>query len=225
MNNNTLTTEENLKKILEIIDHRKLTAYQIAKETGISQAGLGKIINGQSVKLQKKTINKLLNYLVKNETTENNISLDEHPEVLHSIKVPYYDVDFSGGWKSDEMFSESMPSYNISSPDFSRAEFACNLVGNSISRRIPSRAIIGLKEINDWQTYFPTNEIYALVMKNNLRTVKIVKRGADGKTLILIPDPLNEFNQTQYEQEVVPIDFVYKFFQVVAWGQFEKIAM
>src|SRR5690606_375511 len=90
--------------------------------------------------------------------------------------VPYFNVDFAGGWNSEEIFSTSRPDFYISNPEFDRCEFACNLVGHSISRRIPNRSIIGLKQVDDWQTYFPTNELYGIVMKNDLRTVKIVKR-------------------------------------------------
>lgn len=143
-----------------------------------------------------------------------------------AVWVPYYDLDFSGGWTSEEIESEQKPSFFITAPEFERAEFACNLFGHSISNRIVHRSVIGLKEVFDWQTYFPTNEIYGVVMKNNLRTVKIVKRSKskDG-FLDLIPDPKPEHNNTGYEKEEVPISFVTRFFQVVAWGCFERIAM
>jgi len=139
--------------------------------------------------------------------------------------IPYYNLDFNGGWESEEIFSQPAPDFYINNPEFDRSEFACNLVGNSISRRIPSRSIIGLKLIEDWQTYFPTNELYGIVMKNELRTVKIVKRSKEKKGyLTLIPDPLPEHNQIQYEAEEVPMEFVVKFYQIVAWAQFERIA-
>jgi len=143
----------------------------------------------------------------------------------YSKGVPYYDVDYAGGWSSEELFTNQLPSFYITSPDFEKAEFACNLIGQSISRRIPHRAVIGLRQINDWELYFPTNEVYAVLMKNELRTVKIVKRSEKEGFLILIPDPLPEYNQTVYEPEEVPISFVSKMFQIVAWAQFERVAM
>lgn len=138
--------------------------------------------------------------------------------------VPYFNVDFAGGWSSEEIFSTSRPDFYISNPEFDRCEFACNLVGHSISRRIPNRSIIGLKQVDDWQTYFPTNELYGIVMKNDLRTVKIVKRSKNKNSLLLVPDPLPEYNQTQYEPEEVPVEFVERFYQIVAWAQFERLA-
>ena len=124
-----------------------------------------------------------------------------------------------------ELFSQVKPSFIISSPDFARAEFACNLVGNSISRRIRSGSIIGLRKIEDWQVYFPTSELYAVVLKNNLRTVKIVKRSKKEGFLELIPDPLPEYNHPPYEMELVPMDYVIEFYQVVAYAFFERLTM
>lgn len=181
-------------------------------ETEISQKNEKHILNTFN-----KNINTLTNEIIENQAVQ--VSA-----LANRVEVPYYDVDFSGGWQSEDLFSTEQPSFFITNPEFDRSEFACNLIGNSISRRIPHNAIIGLKEIKEWKVYFPTNEIYAVVMKNELRTVKIVKRHADKKNLILIPDPLDIYNQTGYEPEEVPIDFISKFFQVIAWGQFEKLA-
>ena len=141
------------------------------------------------------------------------------------VHIPYYDIDFAGGWSSEEMFSHALPSFYINSPDFSRAEFACNIVGHSMSKRIKSGAIVGLRKVEDWQTYFPTNEIYGVIMKNDLRTIKIVKRCREKEGFLeLIPDPLDEYNNPSYETETVPMDFISHFYQVVAWAYFERIA-
>ena len=152
---------------------------------------------------------------------------EEEPEIIKEEKgkIPYYDVDFAGGWSTEELFTNAMPAYYLSAPEFAKSEFACNLRGNSISNRIKSGAIIGLKEISDWEIYFPTNELYAVITKNDLRTVKIVKWGKDKKYLELIPDPLPEFNNPPYETETIPVDFVSKMFQVVAWGYYERLVV
>ncbi|MBT0572463.1 helix-turn-helix domain containing protein [Riemerella anatipestifer] len=152
------------------------------------------------------------------------VILDAEIKRTPSEGTPYYDVDFAGGWNSDEIFSLGNPSFYIQSPDFRRAEFATNLVGNSVSKVIPSGAIIGLRQIEDWKTYFPTNELYGIITKNEMRTVKRVKRKkGDPNTLVLIPDPLEV--HSGYEPEELPIDFVSKMFQVVAWAMFERVAM
>ena len=145
-------------------------------------------------------------------------------EMSKDVLVPYYDVDFAGGWNSDELFTQHKPSFFITIPDFKRAELACNLIGNSISQRIKSGSIIGLRKVNDWQTYFPTNEVYAVVMRNNLRTVKLARRAKEKGFIELVPAPLPEYNDPPYQTETVPQDYIVEFYQVVATAIVERIA-
>ena len=145
-------------------------------------------------------------------------------EMSKDVLVPYYDVDFAGGWSSDELFTQHKPSFFITIPDFKRAELACNLIGNSISQRIKSGSIIGLRKVNDWQTYFPTNEVYAVVTRNNLRTVKLVRRAKEKGFIELVPAPLPEYNDPPYQTETVPQDYIIEFYQVVATAIVERIA-
>ena len=141
-------------------------------------------------------------------------------EMVSNVKVPFYEVDFTGGFTSPEMFSEVKPSFVISSPSFAGADFACVLIGNSMSRRIKNGSVIGLKKIEEWWEYFPTNEIYAVVTKNWLRTVKIVKRSKKEGYIDLIPDPLPEYNNPEYETETIRMDYVVGFYKVIAHAFF-----
>jgi hypothetical protein len=145
-------------------------------------------------------------------------------DMVSSVKVPFYEVDFAGGFTSPEMFSEVKPSFIISSPSFAGADFACILTGHSMSRRIKNGSVIGLKKINEWWEYFPTNEIYAIVTKNGLRTVKIVKRSTQSGYIDLIPDPLPEYNSPPYEAETIRMEYVIGFYQVVAHAFFERMS-
>ena len=64
-----------------------------------------------------------------------------------------------------------------------------------------------------------------MITKNQIRTVKIVKRSKQKGFLELIPDPLPELNNPPYEPELIPMAYVVEFYQVVAWAFFERIAM
>ena len=145
-------------------------------------------------------------------------------EMVSNVKVPFYEVDFMGGFTSPEMFSEVKPSFVISSPSFAGADFACVLIGNSMSKRIKNGSVIGLKKIEEWWEYFPTNEIYAVVTKNWLRTVKIVKRSKKEGYIDLIPDPLPEYNNPEYETETIRMDYVVGFYKVIAHAFFERMS-
>lgn len=161
-----------------------------------------------------------------NEREEDNTAIPVliTDDMVSNVKVPFYEVDFAGGFTSPEMFSEVKPSFVISSPSFSGADFACVLTGNSMSRRIKNGSVIGLKKINEWWEYFPTNEIYAIVTKNGLRTVKIVKRSSKSGYIDLIPDPLPEYNNPPYETETIRMEYVIGFYQVVAHAFFERMS-
>ena len=166
---------------------------------------------------------------IENEYNESEEQDDSLPvlitdEMVSNVKVPFYEVDFTGGFTSPEMFSEVKPSFVISSPSFAGADFACVLIGNSMSRRIKNGSVIGLKKIEEWWKYFPTNEIYAVVTKNWLRTVKIVKRSKKEGYIDLIPDPLPEYNNPEYETETIRMDYVVGFYKVIAHAFFERMS-
>lgn len=201
-----------------------LTQEQLADLLQSSRKTINSYENGASIPKSKMLL--LENIFSQLENEGSMLKGDGKSEIIKEEKgkIPYYDVDFAGGWSTEELFTNAMPAYYISAPEFAKSEFACNLRGNSISNRIKSGAIIGLKEISDWEIYFPTNELYAVITKNDLRTVKIVKWGKDKKYLELISDPLPEFNNPPYETETIPVDFVSKMFQVVAWGYYERLA-
>ena len=166
---------------------------------------------------------------IENEYNESEGQDDSLPvlitdDMVSNVKVPFYEVDFAGGFNSPEMFSQVKPSFVISSPSFAGADFACVLTGNSMSKRIKSGSVIGLKEIKEWWEYFPTNEIYAIVTKNGLRTVKIVKRSKKEGYIDLIPDPLPEFNNPSFEMETIRMNYVIGFYQVIAHAFYERMA-
>ena len=166
---------------------------------------------------------------IENEYNESEEQDDSLPvlitdEMVSDVKVPFYEVDFTGGFTSPEMFYEVKPSFVISSPSFAGADFACVLIGNSMSRRIKNGSVIGLKKIEEWWEYFPTNEIYAVVTKNWLRTVKIVKRSKKEGYIDLIPDPLPEYNNPEYETESIRMDYVVGFYKVIAHAFFERMS-
>ena len=211
-----------------------LSLQDISEYTQISMKDLRLYDSGEE-EIPKKVRRTLEGFFERVEMEYENRDEDEERECSETpilitdkmskdVLVPYYDVDFAGGWNSDELFTQHKPSFFITIPDFKRAELACNLIGNSISQRIKSGSIIGLRKVNDWQTYFPTNEVYAVVMQNNLRTVKLVRRAKEKGFIELVPAPLPEYNDPPYQTETVPQDYIVEFYQVVATAIVERIA-
>lgn len=113
---------------------------------------------------------------------------EETPVVTYDKGRPYYDVDFRGGF--DSMFNDQSitPEYNIDfRPCNKEGVVWCNLSGHSMEPMINSGDIIALREVMDWQSYLPLGEVYAIVTANDLRTVKIVRKGSDEAHLRLVP--------------------------------------
>ncbi|WP_313214147.1 hypothetical protein [Soonwooa sp.] len=241
--------DEILNDVLHLVKKHNVTAYELGNNTGIAISGVTKILDRRTKKPQLYTLETIRDYILnkyensdKNYGNENDTSVTKEQDISFQyvtndlenkipkdglkIGIPYYNVDFAGGWSSDEMFVNVRPDFYINNPEFDRSNFACNLIGKSVSKIIPDGAVVGFKVIDDWQTYFPQNELYGIITKNDFRTVKLIGKTKDGKSLILKPEPSEEFSDRYKDQEeIIPIEFITKFLQVIAYACYERIAM
>ena len=62
-----LNKTEKLNRILDIVRKKNISAYSIAKGTGISEAGIGKILNKSSKNPQKTTVDTIYRFLFSEE--------------------------------------------------------------------------------------------------------------------------------------------------------------
>lgn len=110
---------------------------------------------------------------------------------------PYYDVDFALGFH--EMYNDepNVPSKYIKVPGYEKADFWCRTSGDSMKPLISNGDIIALKEVMDWQSFLPMNEVYAVMTANDLRTVKIVRKGSDDMHITL-----HAYNEEYEDQEI-----------------------
>lgn len=149
-----------------------------------------------------------------------------NPEESSEIKqIPFYDVDFYSGFT--QIFNDQtiQPSYYFYLPEFHNAELAIKNSGKSMSKELGSDDILGLRQINNWEEYFPQGEIYAVVTSNHLRTIKKVRRNKENTKLVLIPKPLDEDKFDYPDFEEIPINMVIALFQVVASTHSKKLAL
>lgn len=110
---------------------------------------------------------------------------------------PFYDVDFALGFDSMYNDEPNVPSRYISVPGYEKADFWCRTSGDSMKPFISNGDIIALREIRDWQDFLPMNEVYAIMTTNELRTVKVVRRGSDDSHLTL-----HAYNEEYEDQEI-----------------------
>src|SRR5690606_4503764 len=85
--------------------------------------------------------------------------------------VPYYDVDFIGGFELVFGDQSVNPSYYIDFKPFNNADYWINVTGKSMGPLIAHGDIVALKKVEDWQSFLIMGDIYAIVTSNNLRTI------------------------------------------------------
>lgn len=93
-NDTKISKQYKLKEIFRIIDKYKVSNYEISKNTGISEAGLGSITNGETKNPRELTVNSIYNYLVeKYESPQGEMlkSLEESPIKGDEVKAVPYD--------------------------------------------------------------------------------------------------------------------------------------
>jgi phage repressor protein C with HTH and peptisase S24 domain len=122
---------------------------------------------------------------------------------------PFYDLDFALGFSEYYNDLPEVPAKNISVPGYECADFWCRTSGDSMTPILSNGDIIALKEVKDWQVFLPTNEAYAVMTTNNMRTVKIVRQGHDDEHFIL-----HAYNEEYADQEIAKASIT-KIFKVL----------
>ena len=100
--------------------------------------------------------------------------------------VPYFNVDFLGGFDLLPDDQTTRPEYLIDFKAYDRATCWCNISGHSMEPEISSGDIIALREVPD-PSFLPFGEVYAIVTTTGMRTVKRIGPGKDAETYSLIP--------------------------------------
>ena len=123
-----------------------------------------------------------------------------------SVGKPYFNVDFEMGY--DFMVNDQTrnPDYMIDFTPYNKCDCWCNAHGDSMRPTISSGDVIAIKEIKDF-SYLISGEIYAIVTKNDLCTIKRIKD--NGSTVTLIPD------NKDYPEQVIDKTIIYKVFGVL----------
>ena len=210
-------------------DDRGVTINAFAREIGVDQSNLNKKLSG-NLKFTKLDLIKISSSLGVNMKWLTDGTGEPYTEEgkqklakklpfqyvktqmgLDPIRpnVPFYDVDFSLGY--NEMYNDTanVPDKYISVPGYEKADFWCRASGNSIKPVINNGDIIALKKIEDWQSFLPMNEVYAIMTTNELRTVKVVRKGSDEEHFTL-----HAYNE-EYEDQEIPKTSITKVFRVL----------
>lgn len=108
------------------------------------------------------------------------------PKISYTKGVPYYNVDFIGGFDLILNDQTVNPEYLIDFKKYNEATCWCNVTGHSMEPEITHGDIIALKKIDDI-SFIPFGEVYAIVTTNDMRTIKRIGPASDPNCYSLIP--------------------------------------
>lgn len=204
-----------LQRIKSLINSEGISITSLSKSIGIPQPTLNRQINGES-SMNLITINSILNHYkdVSAEWImrgEGSMKKEEDaPKISYTSGVPYYNVDFIGGFDLVLNDQTVNPEYNIDFRLYNKADCWCNVTGHSMEPEISQGDIIALKELHDWQTYIPSGEIYAIVTTEQ-RTIKRVSPGKHEGYILLTPSNPSP----EYVPQEIPLSIVQRVYKVL----------
>lgn len=124
--------------------------------------------------------------------------------------VPYYNVDFLGGFDLVINDQTITPEYLIDFKEYNKATCWCNITGHSMEPEITSGDIIALREIPDF-SFIPYGEIYAIITTNGMRTVKRIGPASTPENYSLIPTNKGP----EYGIQEIPKKMILKVYEVL----------
>ncbi len=186
-----------------------------SKKVGIDPSGLRKKLKGETpikprdIKLISDAIGVSREWIETGSGEEDDIVEYEYRPARDSSAKPYYDIDFALGFH--EMYNDepNVPLKYISVPGYDKADFWCRTSGDSMKPFISNGDIIALREVQDWQSFLPLNEVYAVMTTNDMRTVKVVRKGSDDMHFTL-----HAYNE-EYEDQEIDKTSITKIFKVL----------
>lgn len=132
------------------------------------------------------------------------------PKISYTTGVPYYNVDFIGGFDLVLNDQTINPEYLIDFQKYNEATCWCNVTGHSMEPEITHGDMIALKKIED-MSFLPLGEVYAIVTTNDMRTIKRLGKGDDKEHYNLVPTN----KSPEYGIQEIPKKMIRTIFQVL----------
>lgn len=183
------------ERILQYISHEGITVQMFENKAMLSNGAVSKMGDNTRRSTLDKISNSFpnlnINWLITgegkmcNEVQERNVD-SELPHINYSKGVPYYNVDFIGGFDIVLNDQTTVPEYLIDFKKYNEATCWCNVTGHSMEPEITHGDIIALKRIEDF-SFLPFGEVYAIVARNGMRTIKRIGPSENVDCYSLIP--------------------------------------
>lgn len=203
--------------IEQILADLKIKAPTLAKNIGVSYSKIYDIQREKTEKISGDIANAIATaypqynvlWLLTGEGTMLKSNKGDGPKISYNHGVPYYNVDFIGGF--DLVFNDQSrnPEYYIDFEKYNTATCWCNVTGHSMEPEINHGDIIALKAVDDFR-FLPLGEVYAIVTRNEMRTIKRLGKAKNGNYILY---PTNK--SPEYSPQELPADMIDKVFQVL----------
>ena len=183
---------------METIDSKGVSLRKARKERKISQRELAEMLG-----VDERTIRNWENGkpIPSTKMTAVDEFISKEPMKSYTEGIPYYNVDFEMGFDLMVNDQTSRPEYKINfMPYNNKCDAWCNARGNSMYPTIASGDIIALKEVKDF-SFLISDEIYAIVTSNGLRTIKRLRDAGDD--FLLIPDNKKDFSEQRVNKHLI----------------------
>lgn len=202
---------EMLDAIKEYLNMKKNT--ELASFLGISSQAVSNWYSRNTFDAEliyTKCVNLSAEWLLTGKGSMKKTIIEDKPILSNvpSIGVPYYDVDFIGGFELVINDQTIVPTHNIVFEPFKEADFWCNATGSSMAEKINHGDVIALKKVDKLEDIL-FGEIYAVVLESR-RTIKIIRKAKDPTKLRFIPA-----NTIDYDEQEFPISQIRKIYAVL----------
>lgn len=207
-------------RLQALIDHYRLTPSSFATKIGMkTKQAIYDILKGRTRGVSALVEGKILSafpevsrvWLLTGEGDMLQGPKDDTPTKSYDgCGVPYYNMDFLGGF--DLMLNDqtTIPEYHINFKPYDKATCWCNITGHSMEPEINHGDMIALRRIEDF-SFLPLGEIYAIVTTNDMRTVKRLGPSEQPDCYTLIPTN----KSPEYGIQTLPKDKIRYVFEVL----------
>lgn len=214
-------------RLLEFLKYVNMGQTAFEKETGLSKGSISRIVDemhGKSLdKIAAKFPKLNIEWLRKGEIAGPMITEEQEALPNYQINpflkrkhegnepVKYYDVDFAGG--NGIVFYEDnveFPAYEMKIPAFSGC-VAFNVFGESMEPLIKSGSVCFGRKLDDWHDYIEFGQIYGVVMKNQRRFLKYIRKSqTPDKFLLKSANP-------EHDDFEIPINKIHNIWLIEGW--------
>ncbi len=197
-------------RLKEYINAKGWTAKDFERHTGLGNGTAARICSSTRKttydRIADSGIDLNLEWLL---TGEGEMCVQQaEPKISYTEGVPYYDEDFMLGFEEIGTPNSENPSFLIRMPGYERATLWCNASGHSMEPEINSGDIIALQRIEDI-SFLPFGDVYGIITKNGMRTIKRLGRSSREGYYRLIP------TNKDYDEQEIPISIISHVYRVM----------